>query len=159
MKEARPQDPNKQEERPQGPNKQELAEMFAKSISKYGSENTWLVLEGDWGGSIFLTIPWELIGPKANIGKLLRELDQAVWGDCNEGEGGSIHITSPEFNRQLNKEISEESDTPLDYVYTPLDYVFGGMGGGKMLPKAIWLLEEIQDKMPRAKELLDYQSS
>ena len=29
--------------------------------------NHWLVLEGDWGGQNYLTVPWSQVGPKARI--------------------------------------------------------------------------------------------
>ena len=41
-----------------------------------------LVLEGDWGGQTYLTVPAKFVGEKANPGQLLKEMNNFAW-DCN----------------------------------------------------------------------------
>jgi hypothetical protein len=51
----------------------------------------WLVLEGDFGGQIYLTLPMRLVRKSAKIARLLYELDQFAW-QCNGGDGTDVHV-------------------------------------------------------------------
>jgi hypothetical protein len=59
------------------------------------NNGTWLVLEGDWGGQIYLTVPSHLVGEGARVDELLEKLDAFAW-DCNEGDGRSVYLYEPE---------------------------------------------------------------
>lgn len=88
--------------------------------------STWLILEGDWGGQIYLTVPSHLVGDWARVDELLEKLDTHAW-DCNEGLGRSGFLYDP----------SEDGHTSEDGFP-------GGMGGGQ-LEDRLWLHEEFQD--------------
>lgn len=75
----------------------------------------WLVLEGDWGGQIYLTVPWHLVGENAKIGNLLTRLDKLCW-PYNKGDGASAYL--------------------IDGVTVG---VCGGMGGGGLNEDGLWL--------------------
>jgi len=96
----------------------------------------WLVLEGDWGGQIYLTIPWDQIGPKARIKTLHRELDAIAWPS---NDGGALW----------------DLYDPVELDGKPEDGYGGGMGGGK-LEDALWMHSEFDEKVrARARKLLD----
>jgi len=85
----------------------------------------WLVLEGDWGGQIYLTIPPELVSlylsryPLAAVSLLLQEIDRFAWG-CNDDDGASAYILEPDAE-------------DLEF-----GGIAGGMGGGR-LTGSLWL--------------------
>ena len=82
--------------------------------------DSYLVMEGDWGGQIYLAIPVILIKCSYEILKsLLKELDKILW-EINEGEGSGIYF------ERMRKETS----------------VIGGMGGG-MATNAIWIHKDL----------------
>ena len=91
--------------------------------------NAWLVLSGDWGGQIYLTVPIHLIGQNENIVELLAWLDELSW-DCNEGEGSEAII------------ITGEIDPELECLP-----VVGGMGGGMALEHQIWIHDTLQSEL------------
>jgi hypothetical protein len=78
-----------------------------------------LVMEGDYGGQIYLSCPMKLVqcGPK-EIESVLRDLDTMAWG-CNEGDGADTYY----LRRQSGQGI------------------WGGMGGGIVLD-GLWVHEE-----------------
>ena len=80
----------------------------------------WLVMEGDWGGQVYLSVPMATVGATlADIDMLLTEIDHACWS-CNEGEGSSWYMVDGQ----------------------PGEGVMGGMGGGILLNQ-LWLHEEL----------------
>ncbi|MFH1430356.1 MAG: hypothetical protein ABIG71_02410 [Candidatus Uhrbacteria bacterium] len=99
-------------------------------------QHVYLVLDGDWGGQIFLTCPVELIpgltydtvdgnpfvtgGSTDQIWKLLEELDRFAW-PSNEGDGAAMHL-----------EMADEGEG-----------VSGGMGGGETTD-GLWLHREFE---------------
>ncbi len=85
--------------------------------AELGNGPCWLVFEGDWGGQIFLTVPWNLVGPKSRIYDLLVRLDKLAWSS-NKGGGRLVYLVTG----------NEEN------------VVTGGMGGGK-LEEGLWLHE------------------
>lgn len=86
-------------------------------MSKSERKQKHLVMEGDWGGQIYLTVPVQLvITPEESVSRLLQELDKIAWA-CNEGSGMGMYCVP---SRQK-------------------DGVDGGMGGGKLFPDAVWL--------------------
>jgi len=116
----------------------------------------WLVLEGDWGGQIYLTVPWSQVGPKARIEQLLEELDKKAW-DCNRGEGASFRLYSPEA--ALAQFVSEGNE--LDEL-TEIEFrsgVPGGMGGGE-LHDHLWTHGEFDSPawIVKIREYLDIQN-
>lgn len=96
----------------------------------------WVVLEGDWGGQIYLTVPVKLIGADSHLEDLLAELDRQAWG-CNNGDGQGIRVST-----------AEETEDGA---------VGGGMGGGLILPNEIWTHEEFNSPhwLQRIKQLLN----
>lgn len=101
---------------------QRLAEAHIQgAIERRGSllgPKRWLVLEGDWGGQIYLTVPWHLVGKGANIISLLAQLDRLAW-PSNEHDGVNVYLTDE------------------------MHGVSGGMGGGK-LEDGLWLHPEFR---------------
>lgn len=79
----------------------------------------WLVMEGDWGGQIYLTVRLDKLGKDVDPNDLLRALDTRAWG-CNEGEGLSASFLTTKH---------------------PHKGVIGGMGGGKLLD-GVWIHQE-----------------
>jgi hypothetical protein len=73
-----------------------------------GVDDAYLVMEGDWGGQIYLVCPVSLVNcDEKALDQLLSELDEIAW-DCNEGEGAGMY-----YERRK-----------------PGEGVAGGMGGG-----------------------------
>ena len=96
----------------------------------------WLVLEGDWGGQVYLTIPWNQVGPKACIKTLHRELDAIAW---SSNDGGAL----------WNLYDPAEHDAKQEDGYS------GGMGGGK-LENVLWMHIEFDEAIrAQARKLLD----
>ena len=80
-----------------------------------------VILEGDYGGQIYLTCPVGMVhcSPEA-LRQLLVEIDAKCWA-CNEGEGAGIY-----------------------YERKPAGSgVWGGMGGGAVTT-GLWLHEEVE---------------
>jgi len=91
----------------------------------------WLVLEGDWGGQIYLTMPLRAgsISVHADVPALLERLDKASW----------------EFNGGLGATAAEHPGKVGDGV-------LGGMGGGA-LADGLWLhpkLEHLREEVLKA---------
>jgi hypothetical protein len=118
-------------------------------MSKNGKSG-WLVLKGDWGGQIYLTVPAKLVGRGADIATLLRELDAAAWS-CNEGDGASYYYAKDGRSTLLAKLFKRVGRSDLSRK----NWVIGGMGGG-YLTDGLWLHEEFSDThwTARARELL-----
>jgi hypothetical protein len=86
------------------------------------ASNGGVVLEGDWGGQIYLTCPLKYVKcDEQTLKKLLREIDNFEW-DCNEGDG--THMTYIRANAG--------------------DGVGGGMGGG-VVEDGLWIHPDIAD--------------
>jgi hypothetical protein len=82
-----------------------------------------VILEGDWGGQIYLVCPMELIKCECEILELLlNDLDSIAW-KCNDGEGKGIYYEV----RSVGEGIS------------------GGMGGGNV-ESALWIHDEFKGK-------------
>ena len=80
----------------------------------------WLVLEGDWGGQIYLTVPLAWVqATEQEIRDLLCAVDAACWA-CNRGEGAAAYVHQGNAG----------------------DGIPGGMGGGIVL-NGLWLTEEL----------------
>ena len=111
-----------------------LRRMFEHKMAV--TDKPWLVLEGDWGGQVYLTIPWNLVRPFAEITGLLKEMDGIAWpGDENRGASAHLYLPS-EHGRTSDAGVS------------------GGMGGG-ILTDDLWLHNEFDETMRnRARELL-----
>lgn len=84
-----------------------------------GYDDAWLVLEGDWGGQIYLTVPWRLLGEDPKVLPLLKDLDREAW-PSNRGEGRNAYLYSPREREQQGRGVP------------------GGMGGGR-LTDDLWL--------------------
>ena len=82
----------------------------------------WWVLEGDWGGQIYCTIPAHLSDlSKVQLLELLYFVDSQAWPE-NDGDGDNLYL-------------HEEDDEGL--------YVIGGMGGGHCLNEQVWIHESL----------------
>ena len=93
--------------------------------------NAYVVMEGDWGGQIYLTCPVKyIVCDEALLKKLLIKLDQICW-KCNGGDGNGIRYET--FNSG--------------------DIVPGGMDGG-LIQDGLWIHSKI-DEMDGMKEELE----
>jgi hypothetical protein len=82
-------------------------------------EDAVLVMEGDWGGQIYLVCPMRLVGcDETDLHAILKELDTIAW-ESNDGEGAKIY-----YERA-------RSGQPI----------IGGMAGGTVTDD-LWLHEE-----------------
>jgi hypothetical protein len=79
----------------------------------------WILMEGDWGGQVYLTIPLRLVtaSPSA-VMEVLKLIDSIAW-DCNEGEGAEVYLKRAECGKCIG----------------------GGMGGGIFYDR-LWLHPE-----------------
>ncbi|MFC1640428.1 hypothetical protein ACFL2D_00080 [Patescibacteria group bacterium] len=135
----------------EGLSRQEINFRHALHMQTLATKNpTWLVMTGDWGGEVYLTIPYKLIGRKAQILALLRMIDKIAW-DCNEGEGALVFVESPEDRKKTFAEEEYDLNDPeqkQEFDETDWYTVGGGMGGG-LLQDGLWvhdhLREEIKD--------------
>ena len=91
-----------------------------------------MVLEGDWGGQVYLTVPADRLGPNAHPETLLERLDRIAW-PSNEGEGARV----------------SREDAALD------EGIPGGMGGGYVYADAVWLHPEFTSEVEMVRTLLD----
>ncbi len=77
---------------------------------------SYIIMEGDWGGQIYITCPVNLLSCSENeLSNLLNEVDSIAWKN-NDGEGAGIYYEC----------LSNDSAIP------------GGMGGGKAT-EGIWI--------------------
>lgn len=83
--------------------------------------SAYVIMEGDWGGQIYLSCPIELVKcNEKSLGILLDDLDEIAWG-CNEGEGKGLFYE----------------------IHLPGDGVGGGMGGG-LVEEGLWIHDEFK---------------
>lgn len=95
-------------------------------------DNAVVIMEGDWGGQIYLTCPMNLVKcDEETLKKLLNYLDNIAW-DCNEGEGKGIYYE----------------------VKQPMEGVSGGMGGGVVLNE-LWLHDEFKDMKEKINSVIN----
>lgn len=80
------------------------------------ANGAYLIMEGDWGGQIYLVCPVRLVQvSEETLGQLLAELDQIAWPG-NAGEGADIYYEQQQ----------------------PGTGVAGGMGGG-VATDSLWV--------------------
>lgn len=80
------------------------------------TSGSYLIMEGDWGGQIYLSCPVNLVNcSEKGLNALLHELDSAAW-KSNEGEGAGIYFE----------------------CLSPGDAIPGGMGGG-IASEGLWI--------------------
>ncbi|MDF1497256.1 MAG: hypothetical protein P1P90_04300 [Patescibacteria group bacterium] len=119
-------------------------------------ESWWLIMEGDFGGQIYLTVPLKLLGSKANPIQLLAELDKIAW-DCNEGDGTYLYLHSPSLClKAMQTATIEDEDEDFD-PEALANWISGGMGGGEC-QSTIWIHPEfskLPTRVARIHELLD----
>jgi hypothetical protein len=85
-------------------------------------ENAYVILQGDWGGQIYVTVPVSRVGcSHEQLAVLLRKLDQHEW-ECNEGDGAEM------FFERLS----------------PGAGVSGGMGGGAATDN-VWIHPSLEE--------------
>jgi hypothetical protein len=95
-------------------------------------DNSYMIMEGDWGGQIYLVIPVKLVKCSRDaIEKLLIELDTIAW-QVNEGDGKGIYF-----------EIMER-DT----------LVLGGMGGGRA-KDGLWVHKNFENIRSKIQDVID----
>lgn len=91
-----------------------------------------MVLEGDWGGQVYLTVPLRRIGPNAQLETLLARLDRIAW-PSNGGQGRRAYMKAASVREGIS----------------------GGMGGGRVFSHAVWLHPEFAAKVEMVRKLLD----
>ena len=91
-----------------------------------------MVLEGDYGGQVYLTVCHSHLGPNAQLETLLERLDRIAW-PSNEGQGARCY-----------REVAA-----LD------ERIPGGMGGGPVYGDAVWLHPEFAAEVEMVRQLLD----
>lgn len=80
-----------------------------------------MILEGDYGGQVFLTCPASMVSCSPGVlQRLLLDIDARCWPGC-EGEGAGIYF--------------ERKPTGAG--------VWGGMGGG-LISDSLWLHQEVE---------------
>lgn len=98
-------------------------DMFVESfLQAQNTVGTYVIMEGDWGGQIYLSCPMNIV--KCNedtLKNLLIDLDTIAW-DCNECEGTGLYY-----------EVRE-----------PGEGISGGMGGGE-IKEELWIHKEFSD--------------
>mgnify|MGYP001573503158 CR=1 FL=1 len=94
-----------------------------------------LIMEGDWGGQIYLTCPMKLVHcSEEALETLLTDLDDIAW-DCNEGLGTGIYYEV----RKAGEMIS------------------GGMGGGFVLD-TLWVYPEFDNLEREIRDVIEGRS-
>ena len=94
-------------------------EAFRNLEEARAANGAYLIMEGDWGGQIYLVCPVRLVeASEKTLGQLLAELDQIAWSG-NAGEGAGIYYEQ----RQPGAGIA------------------GGMGGG-LATDSLWIHPE-----------------
>ncbi|OGL95048.1 hypothetical protein A2348_04755 [Candidatus Uhrbacteria bacterium RIFOXYB12_FULL_58_10] len=119
--------------------------------------DVWLILEGDYGGQIYLSVPWQCVARTARIGELLRGIDALCWG-CNALAGASARLVRPRSAAKIVAELTLNGDAPAEvaaaFGFESLDefveanrmFVSGGMGGGQLLQNRLWLHDELRGR-------------
>ena len=93
--------------------------------------DAYVIMEGDWGGQIYLTCPAKYIVCDEDVLKeILKKLDQTSW-ECNGGDGAGIRFETYDLG----------------------DEVSGGMGGG-MIMDGLWIHPKILENN-EMQELVD----
>lgn len=129
--------------------------------SVYGSSEAtrWVVMEGDWGGQIYLSIPVHLLPASTTFQQLvdvLKYIDDLSW-DCNEGDGASMYLVEDRgwidpdaecdwvAEAELGKGVSSalmfhpDAEPEADFPEGAVGGISGGMGGGFLLKDKIWM--------------------
>lgn len=94
--------------------------LFMEGFDKAkNTPNTYVVMEGDWGGQIYLSCPMDLVKcSEESLITLLKDLDSIAW-ECNEGEGKGLYYE----------------------IHRLGDGIGGGMGGGEV-KEGLWIHNE-----------------
>lgn len=96
------------------------------------NKNVYCIMEGDWGGQIYLSIPVNKIKcDEDTLKNLLKEMDKISW-ECNEGEGSGIYYEPHRIG----------------------DGIGGGMGGG-LITDGLWVHNELDDIKNQIQEVLN----
>jgi hypothetical protein len=99
------------------------------------TEDAVLVMEGDFGGQIYLTCPMKLVRcSEEALENLLTDLDDIAW-HCNKGLGTGIYYE----------------------VRKPGDWISGGMGGG-YVSDGLWVYPEFDDRENEIKDVIEGRS-
>jgi hypothetical protein len=94
-----------------------------------------LIMEGDWGGQIYLTCPMKLVHcSEGALENLLTDLDDIAW-HCNEGLGTGIYYE----------------------VRKPGEWISGGLGGG-YVSDTLWVYPEFDDRENEIKDVIEGRS-
>ena len=119
----------------------------------------WLVLEGDYGGQIYLSVPLQCVARNARIGQLLREMDTLAWR-CNSHYGASARLVRSRSIAELERDCGEFAREDVatafgheswnSFVAENRMFISGGMGGGRLSEKQLWLHDEFlgRDNFP-----------
>lgn len=106
---------------------------FYDSLAHCKVNNGWVVVEGDWGGTIYFTVPARLVKcSNQSLLEIAAKVDLSPQGwDCNEGDGLQISFQSGVVGGSVS----------------------GGMGGG-ILADTLWVHESIESWRKRIEEVL-----
>ncbi|WKN30987.1 hypothetical protein PZB74_18710 [Porifericola rhodea] len=95
------------------------------------TKNAVMIMEGDWGGQIYLTSPIKHVKcDERCLIQLLQDLDELAWGDQGK-----------------------ESRKVVFEVRNIGDQISGGMGGGSITDE-IWIHEEFKEERDLIKEVI-----
>ena len=133
----------------------------------------WLVLEGDWGGQIYMTIPLSQLSDDFSLNnalELLRVIDGVECGS-NEGEGADLYVfqdcgyiaTEKMFAQVMNElggnlvpaSMFETPQTSDGCTFQIVGFVSGGMGGGLLLSDRVWMYSSLQQS-PKLDRILSF---
>lgn len=99
------------------------------------TEDAIVVLEGDFGGQIYLTCPMRLVRcTEEALENLLTDLDDIAW-HCNEGLGAGIYYEAKK----------------------PGEWISGGMGGG-YVSDTLWVYPEFDDRENEIRDVIEGRS-
>lgn len=117
-----------------------LQKEFDEIIAKFGEQVVWLVLEGEYGGQVYLTIPWKFIGSHARICTLFAKFDLFALGH-NDGQGRRAYLY-----------WKDEKHMEMEREYGCICGVAGGMGGGGLEEEWPWLHEIFFGEVSRGED-------
>lgn len=103
----------------------------------------WYVLEGDWSGQVYATVPTSLVqgrNARKRIWTALRLMDRLGWG-CNDGQGTDLLLDSQTPTEMTTNDWSLQETFVRGWKLA--GRTFGGVGGGRLVHGDLWLHPEI----------------
>ncbi len=106
----------------------------------------WYVLEGDWSGQVYATVPKNLVPGRyaeTRLWNALRLMDRLCW-ECNDGGGTSLLLDSQTPTERTTCRWSPQESFVRGWKLA--GRTFGGAGGGRLVHGDLWLHPEILGK-------------